>query len=192
MKENKNLPENEPGCRNVCSGGACCVIVNPWVTGVLAMVELVLGFVLLGFPFVLGASAVWLCGFVLFVAGAVRLVQSVLRPVNRVWNLLAALVYIAIGVLMVQMPVFSMEIGTLCIGVALLAAGMLRLLMAAVMRGRGTMWRVFNGVVSLTLGIMVVRGWPGSSLWLIGSLIAVEMIFSGWTLLFLALAPTRS
>lgn len=192
MRENKDLPKNEPECRNVCSNGACCVIVNPWVTGVLAMVELVLGFVLLGFPFVLGASAVWLCGFVLFVAGAVRLVQSVLRPVHRVWNLLAALVYIAIGVLMVQMPVFSMEIGTLCIGVALLAAGMLRLLMAAVMRGSGTMWRVFNGVVSLILGIMVVRGWPGSSLWLIGSLIAVEMIFSGWTLLFLALAPARS
>lgn len=168
---------------------ACCIIVNPWVTGLLAMAELLLGFLLLGFPFVLGTSAVWVCGFVLFVAGAVRLVQSVLRPGQRVWNLLAALFYIAVGVLMVQMPIFSLEIGTLGIGIALLTAGFLRLLMAAVLRGGGTAWRVFNGLVSLVLGVMVVWGWPSSSLWLLGSVIAIEMIFSGWTLLFLALAP---
>lgn len=166
-------------------------MVNPWVTGLLAVAELVLGFLLLGFPFVVGASAVWVCGFVLFVAGAVRLVQSVLRPGQRLWNLLAAVVYLALGVLMVQMPVFSLEIGTLGIGIALLTAGGLRLLMAAVLRGRGTSWRVFNGLISLILGGMVVWGWPSSSLWLLGSVIAIEMIFSGWTLLFLALAPAE-
>ena len=186
MTENK---PNETEGRMPNASRACCVIVNPWVTGLLAMAELVLGFLLLGYPFVLGASAVWVCGFVLFVAGAVRLVQCVLRPGQRLWNLLAAVFYLAVGVLMVQMPVYSLEIGTLGIGIALLTAGILRLLMAAVLRGGGTAWRVFNGLVSLILGIMVVWGWPSSSLWLLGSLIAIEMIFSGWTLLFLALAP---
>lgn len=186
MTENK---PNETEGRMPDDSRACRIIVNPWVTGLLAMAELVLGFLLLGFPFVLGASAVWVCGFVLFVAGSVRLVQCVLRPGQRLWNLLAAVFYLAVGVLMVQMPVYSLEIGTLGIGIALLTAGILRLLMAAVMRGEGTAWRVFNGLVSLILGIMVVWGWPSSSLWLLGSLIAIEMIFSGWTLLFLALAP---
>ncbi len=186
MTENK---PNETEKRPPADSCACCIIVNPWVTGLLAMAELVLGFLLLGFPFVLGASAVWVCGFVLFVAGAVRLVQSILRSGQRAWNLLAAVFYLAVGVLMVQMPVFSLEIGTLGIGIALLTAGILRLLMAAVLRGPGTAWRVFNGLVSLVLGAMVVWGWPSSSLWLLGSVIAIEMIFSGWTLLFLALAP---
>lgn len=187
MRESKETPPENGG-----ADGACRVMVNPWVTGLLAAAELVLGFVLLGFPFVLGASAVWLCGFVLFVAGAVRLVQSVVRPVHRAWNLLAALFYLAVGVLMVQMPVFSMEIGTLGIGIALMTAGLLRLLMAAVLRSGGTMWRLFNGAVSLALGAMVVWGWPSSSLWLIGSVIAVEMIFSGWTLMFLALSARET
>lgn len=185
------MAESKEPQQQSCGNGACRVFVNPWVTGLLAAAELLLGFVLLGFPFVLGASAVWLCGFVLFVAGSVRLVQSILRPVHRGWNLLAALCYLAVGLLMVQMPVFSMEIGTLGIGIALMTAGLMRLLMAGVLRDGGTMWRLFNGAVSLALGMMVVWGWPGSSLWLIGSLIAVEMIFSGWTLLFLALAPTE-
>lgn len=167
------------------------VIVTPWVTGLLAAAELLLGFLLLGFPFVLGASAVWVCGFVLFVAGAVRLAQAALHSCRRGWNLLAAVFYLAVGVLMVQMPVFSLQIGTLGVGVALLTAGVLRLLIAALLRGKGTAWRLFNGLVSLLLGCMVVWGWPSSSLWFLGSLIAVEMIFSGWTLLFLALAPAE-
>lgn len=186
MTENNPDTPQPPGNAD---SRACRIILNPWVTGLLAMAELVLGFLLLGFPFVLGASAVWVCGFVLFVAGSVRLVQSVLRPGQRAWNLLAAVFYLAVGVLMVQMPVFSLEIGTLGIGIALLTAGLLRLLMAAVLRGEGVSWRVFNGLVSLVLGLMVVWGWPSSSLWLLGSVIAIEMIFSGWTLLFLALAP---
>lgn len=184
------MPENNPS-ENEKQGRACGIIINPWVTGLLAVAELVLGFLLLGFPFMLGTSAVWVCGFVLFVAGAVRLVQSVLRPEQRAWNLLGALFYLAVGALMVQMPVFSLQVGTLGVGIALLVSGLLRLLMALLMPRRGMAWRVFNGLVSLVLGAMVVWGWPGSSLWLLGSVIAVEMIFSGWTLLFLALAPAR-
>lgn len=168
----------------------CRVVVNPWVTGTLAVGELVLGFLLLSFPFVLGASAVWVCGFVLFAAGLVRLAQCLMRAENRWWNLLAALVYLALGVLMLRLPVLTLEIGTLGVGLALTLAGVLRLLMAAGLhRHSGLMWRVFNGLISLALGLMVIWGWPGSSFWLLGSAIAVEMIFSGWTLLFLALSP---
>ncbi|MBR2145792.1 MAG: hypothetical protein IJ956_09655, partial [Akkermansia sp.] len=52
----------------------------------------------------------------------------------------------------------------------------------------GRFWRILNALVSLVLGVMIVWGWPESSVWLIGTLIAVEMIFSGWTLMFLALS----
>lgn len=168
----------------------CRLMVNPWVTGVLAVAELVLGFLLLSFPFVLGASAVWVCGFVLSAAGLVRLSQCLMRAENRWWNLLASSLYVGLGVVMLRLPVLSLEFGTLAVGVGLTLAGVLRLLMAAVLHRRsGVLWRVFNGLISLALGLMVVWGWPGSSFWLLGSAIAVEMIFSGWTLLFLSLSP---
>lgn len=171
----------------------CRVMVNPWVTGLLAVAELVLGFLLLSFPFVLGASAVWVCGFVLFAAGLVRVVQCLIHAENRWWNLLAALVYLSLGWMMLRLPVLSLEVGTLGIGIALTVAGVLRLLMAAVLHSRaGSLWRVFNGLISLALGLLVIWGWPGSSFWVLGSIIAVEMIFSGWTLLFLALAPSST
>lgn len=163
---------------------------RPWVAGVLAALELVLGFILLSFPFLLGLSAVWVAGFVLSAAGIFRFVQVFIRRADRWWNLLAAFLYLLVGVFTVLMPVLSMEWWTLLIGASLVTAGIIRMGVAiSLWHEQGRFWRVFNALVSLVLGVMIIWGWPESSVWLIGTLIAVEMIFSGWTLMFLALAP---
>lgn len=173
----------------LCSGGGKW-LGKPWVAGILAALELVLGFILLGFPFLLGLSAVWVAGFVLAVAGLVRLVQSITRRENRWWNLLAAFLYLLVGVFTVLMPALSMEWWTLLIGASLVTVGIMRMGIAiGLWNTTGRFWRIFNALVSLVLGVLIIWGWPESSVWLIGTLIAVEMIFSGWTLMFLAIAP---
>lgn len=178
-----------PSC--LCPGGAR-ILGKPWVAGILAALELVLGFILLSFPFLLGLSAVWVAGVVLVVAGLVRLVQGIFRRANRWWNLLGSLLYLLVGVFTVLMPALSMEWWTLLIGAAIFTAGVMRMGVAVMLwRTPGRFWRIFNALVSLVLGVMIIWGWPESSLWLIGTLIAVEMIFSGWTLMFLAISPPR-
>lgn len=168
----------------------CSMLGRPWVAGVLAVLELLLGFILLSFPFLLGASAVWVGGFVLAVAGLIRLIQGITRSEDRWWNLLAALLYLVVGVFTVLMPLLSLEWWTLLIGCAILSAGIIRAGVAISMwNDPGRFWRCFNAIISLVLGVMIIWSWPESSAWLIGTLIAVEMIFSGWTLMFLALAP---
>ncbi len=163
---------------------------SPWWVAILALLELVLGFVLLSFPALLGASAIWVAGFVIVAVALMRLIEVFTEPGKRLWNLLAFAVYLALGLLMIFWTGLSLEAWTLAIGLALLIGGALRLGVAiSLTRQPGSAWRYFNALVSLILGAMVCWGWPDSSLWLIGTLIAVEMIFSGWTLLFLALAP---
>ena len=176
--------ENGTVCGCVCSSW----MSRPWVAGILAVLELVLGFILLSFPMLLGLSAVWVGGFVLAVAGMIRLVQGIIRRENRWWNLLAAVLYLLVGVFTVLMPMLSMEWWTLFIGACLVTAGILRMGVAITLwDSPGRFWRIFNALVSLVLGVMIIWGWPESSTWLIGTLIAVEMIFSGWTLMFLAI-----
>ncbi len=163
---------------------------SPWWVAILALLELVLGFVLLSFPALLGASAIWVAGFVLLAVALLRLIEVFTVPGRRLWNFLAFAVYLALGLIMIFWTGFSLEALTLAIGLALLLGGAVRLGVAiGLTRQPGSAWRYFNAIVSLILGAMVCWGWPESSLWLIGTLIAVEMIFSGWTLLFLALAP---
>ena len=181
---------NQEG-RHFCACNAGCrLMTRPWVACVLAVLELVLGFILLSFPLMLGLSAVWVSGFVLGVAGLVRLVQCITRREDRWWNLLAAILYLVVGVFTVLMPMLSMEWWTLFIGACLFTVGITRMGVAiGLRRSNGGFWRFFNALISLVLGVMIIWGWPESSAWFIGTLIAVEMIFSGWTLMFLALAP---
>ncbi len=188
---NNTTDSSTPHCSSThCGSRLCRMLTSPWWVALLALLELVLGFVLLSFPALLGASAIWVGGFVLIAVGLMRLVQVFTVPGRRIWNMLACLVYIIVGLLMVMWTGFSLEVWTLAIGLALLVAGIMRLGLAmSLNRQPGSAWRYFNAIVSIILGTMVCWGWPESSLWLIGTLIAVEMIFSGWTLLFLALAP---
>ena len=173
------------------TGNRAAVLASPWLTGSLAALELVLGFILLGCPYLLGLSAAWVAGFVLLFAGVLRLVQAARHADHRPWNMLAGLVYLGMGAFMVFMPMMSMQVWTLLIGLTLFIGGFVRLLVAVGMSRRaGSFWRYFSAVVSLALGAMVTWGWPSSSFWFIGSLIAVEMIFSGWTLLFLSLSAS--
>ncbi len=170
----------------------CRTFSSPWWVAILALLELVLGFVLLSFPALLGASAIWVAGFVLVAVSLLRLIEVFTVPGKRLWNLLAFCVYLIVGLLMIFWTGFSLEAWTLAIGLALLIGGALRFGVAvSLTRQPGSAWRYFNAVVSLILGGLVCWSWPDSSLWLIGTLIAVEMIFSGWTLLFLALAPAQ-
>lgn len=163
---------------------------NAWFVGLIAVLELVLGFAMLSFPYLLGASAVWVAGFVFLVVGVMHIVQVFTRAGSRLWSLLSGLLYLVVGAMLVLLTGPSMAILTLAIGIALLAGGVLRLAVAfSLRRETGSVWRFFNALISLALGAMVVWSWPESSVWLIGTIIAVEMIFSGWTLLFLALNP---
>jgi uncharacterized membrane protein HdeD (DUF308 family) len=38
------------------------------------------------------------------------------------------------------------------------------------------------------MGVLIMNGYPASSLWLPGLLIAIELLLQGWTLLFMGLA----
>jgi uncharacterized membrane protein HdeD (DUF308 family) len=48
-----------------------------------------------------------------------------------------------------------------------------------------------DGIVTLILGLLVWRQWPSSSLWVIGTLVGISMIFTGATRLMISLAARR-
>jgi uncharacterized membrane protein HdeD (DUF308 family) len=41
---------------------------------------------------------------------------------------------------------------------------------------------LFTGIVSVLLAIMIWRQWPLSGMWLIGVLVGVKLMFTGWML----------
>ena len=43
-------------------------------------------------------------------------------------------------------------------------------------------------LLSLLLGLLIVMQWPASSLWVLGTFFAIELIFQGWAAIALARA----
>ncbi|HHJ17131.1 MAG TPA: hypothetical protein ENJ80_10585 [Gammaproteobacteria bacterium] len=52
-------------------------------------------------------------------------------------------------------------------------------------------WLLFNGIVSLVLGVVFLVGWPFSSVWLVGVLVGISLMFDGVALLALAAGGQR-
>ncbi|RTZ57952.1 MAG: hypothetical protein DSZ33_06905, partial [Gammaproteobacteria bacterium] len=46
-------------------------------------------------------------------------------------------------------------------------------------------WMLFNGFVTLLLSVLIIVGWPSSSLIAIGIIVGVSLLFDGLTLLML-------
>jgi uncharacterized membrane protein HdeD (DUF308 family) len=83
---------------------------------------------------------------------------------------------------------------TLIIAFFLIFGGIFRVIYALSERFTGWGWVLLNGGVSLLLGLLVYKQWPGSGLWLIGLFVGIELIFNGWAwiMLSLGLRPTGS
>jgi uncharacterized membrane protein HdeD (DUF308 family) len=43
---------------------------------------------------------------------------------------------------------------------------------------------LLNGVITLVLGVMIWRHWPSSSAWAIGTLLGVNLVMTGMSILF--------
>lgn len=54
--------------------------------------------------------------------------------------------------------------------------------------GAGWGWVVASGVITLLAGLVFAIGWPANSAWLIGMMLAVELIIEGWGFIMLGLA----
>ena len=140
--------------------------------GILGVIELFLGFIALASPWIVGASFIWVIGIMLMVLAVVRLIQVFTVPSSRGWNLVTAILYGIAGWFLFRDPNISLAITTLI------------WLQTRSLPASG--WRLFNVIITLILGFMVIFGWPESTAWFVGTLIAVELIFSGWTLLLYA------
>ena len=55
----------------------------------------------------------------------------------------------------------------------------------------GSGWFLFDAIVTIVLGIMIFMSWPVSSVWAVGTLIGISILFSGISRLSYALMGRR-
>jgi len=161
----------------------------------LGLLLIVLGTVGLWMSFALTLATVTLFG-ALFVAGGVFQLLNAFQLKgwkSVLWHVLIALLYIAAGIIIFTDPVFASLSLTIALAWILIAVGVLRIFMAFQLREvKGWFWPLVSGLISIALGAMILAQWPATGFWVIGLFVAIEMIFNGWSSVFVALAARKA
>ena len=107
-------------------------------------------------------------------------------------NIIMGILYTVGGFLIMQEPVQGSLILTLMVIVALVVGGIMRIVVAVQHRElRGWWLMMLGGVVSLVLAYLLYATLPWSGLWVLGTLVAVELLIQGFTWLNLGLGLRR-
>jgi len=156
---------------------------------------IVLGTLGLWMSFAMTLATVIMFGALLAVGGAFQLLNAFqLKGWKSVlWHVLIALLYIAAGIIIFTDPVFASLSLTIALAWILIAVGVLRIFMAFQLRAvKGWFWPLVSGLISIALGAMILAQWPTSGYWVIGLFVAIEMVFNGWSSVFVALAARKA
>jgi uncharacterized membrane protein HdeD (DUF308 family) len=138
------------------------------------------------------AVAIFL-GVMLMVGGVATIVSSfwVGKWSGFLVQLLVGILYVACGFVVTENPAITVLTMTIFVAISFVVLGIFRSVGALVLRYPQWGWSLLNGVVTLLAGVIIYRQLPNDSLWVIGLLVGLEMLFNGWTWIMLGLALRR-
>ena len=157
----------------------------------LSILMMVTGGIAVFAPGITGVAVTLMFGWLLIVSGILHLVYAFYadRPGGAIWEILLAVFYAAIGVYLLANPVVGLGALTLALAIYLVAASAVEFVMAYELRPiAGSGWLVFDGIVTLLMAVFIASGWPATSAYAIGTIVAVSMFFSGFTRLMMSIA----
>jgi uncharacterized membrane protein HdeD (DUF308 family) len=155
---------------------------------------LICGFLAIAVPLASSIGVAIVVGWLLLICGVWHLLFGVRsRGVGGVlWQLLLAIVYGAAGLMILLYPVAGVASLTLVLATFLLIeAGLEIALYFSIRRKVNAGLVLLDGIITLFLGILIWAQWPFSSVWALGTLIGVSLIFSGISRLMLSSALSR-
>jgi uncharacterized membrane protein HdeD (DUF308 family) len=155
----------------------------------LGILMLVGGVFALTFPLIASVAAIGVLAVVLQVAGLATIISAFWAGKwgGFLVHMLVGMLYLAAGFVITEQPLVSVVVATLYIAVSFMVMGLFRVLASLTIRFPQWGWALLNGAVTFIVGLAIYRHLPNSAVWVIGLLVGVELVFSGWTWIMLAL-----
>lgn len=161
---------------------------------VLSVLMIVAGILAIIVPPVSGIAVTILVGWLMVLCGAAHLVYAwhARSGGGLLWGILLGILYIVAGGYLLLNPVAGLASLTLVLGAYLLMESILEFILSFQLRPLpGSGWLLVDGIVTLILAIMIWRTWPASTMWVIGTLVGISMVFSGCARLTISLGARR-
>jgi uncharacterized membrane protein HdeD (DUF308 family) len=107
---------------------------------------------------------------------------------------IGGVLYLFVGLVCIFNPIFASAALTLMLGAGLVAAGVVRVYLAFQLPADHPRSMVLlAGAVTILLGLIIVAHWPADSIWVLGTLLGVDLLFNGagWVSFGLGLRARR-
>ena len=142
-------------------------------------------------PIATSFGVVIVVSWLLMIGGALQLVHAFRsKDVGQtLWKLAVAALYLVTGAYLRAHIGLGLVALTLVLSAFLVGEGVFDIVSYIRTRKSGVSgWLLFDGIVTLILGVMVWSRWPSSSLWVIGTLVGINMMMTGFTRVMLTIA----
>jgi len=154
------------------------------VVGLFAIIE----------PTVAGLGVALLVGWLLIFGGISHVISAFEGGGARrvLFQILAGVVFLLGGYYLLSHPLMALGTLTLLLAAVILVEGVCEIVTYFRLRDeQASGWMLANGILALVLGGMIWLQWPSSSVWAIGTLVGVNLLFTGITRLMVGLTGRR-
>ena len=163
---------------------------------VQGVILVVLGLLAVAMPLISTLAIELLIGWLFLVGGALRL-ATLFRARHLPgywWSIATAVAAVALGLILIANPLRGVLTLTMVLMALFLIEGVAAILAALNFRqhSRNWGWLLFSGIVDLVLVYLIWQGWPATAAWAIGLLAGVNLLFTGLSLVMLAIAARQA
>jgi uncharacterized membrane protein HdeD (DUF308 family) len=152
-----------------------------WIVA-LGVVYVIAGLIALGSVVFATVVTVFVVGVMMLLAGVAEVVSAFqIKSWGKflLWVLLGVL-YIVAGFATFENPLLAAALLTLLLGFALIASGVMRIVLAFSMKQEMPwVWVAVSGVITLLLGLVILAHWPVSGLYILGLFLGIDLIIAG-------------
>ncbi|WP_276922013.1 HdeD family acid-resistance protein [Frischella perrara] len=156
----------------------------------IGILLIIFGIFALTYQFFATVFSIYFIGFLLVIAGLALSVHSFrIKGFGQttLWAIMGVL-YIIAGIATFIQPILASTAITLVIAFLFTANGVIQIIGAFTNRHLPYWgWWLFSGIMTLLLGVIILFGWPGNSLWILGMFLGIDLVFQGWTYVVLGI-----
>ena len=161
----------------------------------LGIVLIVAGLTAIAFPLFSTIAAKIMLGWLFLIGGVMMILHAFNAPAWQgfLWELLIGILYAVAGGYLAFFPLTGLLTLAILLAMLFIAEGVFEVIMALRVRPHeGWGFLLLSGIAALLVGVLIAMDLPGSAVWALGLLVGINLLFSGWSYIFLALAGRRA
>lgn len=161
----------------------------------LGIALIVIGLAAIAFPLISTIAAKVMLGWLFLIGGVVLIIHAFSAQGwgGVLWNLLIGILYLVAGAYLAFFPLTGLLTLAILLAILFLAEGIFEIIMAFRVRPHeGWGFLLLSGIAAIAVGLIIAWGLPGTATWALGLLVGINLLFSGWSYVFLALAGRKA